>query len=99
RDKLVTGVQTCALPISPEDRPGHAFTEPPSFWWPQDRAWFVFSEIDLHCTYVGGTAALVERIVADSDLEAFPANLDDLIGGHQEIGRASCRERASGTIA
>ncbi|HTK56821.1 MAG TPA: hypothetical protein VL295_08350 [Gemmatimonadales bacterium] len=60
---------------------GERVQEPPSFWWPADRAWFVSTDIDIPCTYVGGSASLAERIVGDAPLEAFPARLDDPLGG------------------
>jgi len=53
--------------------------EPPSVWWPQDRAWFVATDIDLDSTYIGGTSECIDAILADPGLEAFPANLDDPI--------------------
>ncbi len=49
----------------------------PNLWWPEDRAWCVASEIDLPCTYVGGDAQLIERLVGDSRLEVLPAHLTD----------------------
>ena len=36
--------------------------------WPDDRSWFVASEIDFDSTVVGGSRALVDRVLA-SDLE------------------------------
>lgn len=62
-------------------RDGPAFTEPPSFWWPEDRAWFVSTDIDLPCTNVGGTPSLVQSIADDGELEAFPAALEDPVAG------------------
>ncbi len=35
----------------------------PNLWWPEDRAWFVATEIDLAWTYVGGREALIEQLV------------------------------------
>jgi hypothetical protein len=49
----------------------------PNLWWPEDRAWFVASEIDLDSTYVGGSAELVARLLADARLEAVPSARDD----------------------
>jgi hypothetical protein len=60
---------------------GPAFREPPSFWWPEDRAWFVSTDIDSTSTYVGGSADLVDRLLADEGLEGFPAQLEDPIDG------------------
>ena len=58
-----------------------AFEEAPAFWWPQDRAWFACTDIDLPCTYVGGPAPLIRDILGDPRLESFPAALDDPLGG------------------
>jgi uncharacterized protein YceK len=48
-------------------------TQSANLWWADDRAWCVASEIDLPWTYVGGTAHLIERVLRDPSLEAFPA--------------------------
>lgn len=45
----------------------------PSLWWPADRAWCVASEVDLLWTYVGGSAALIDELLADPSIEALPA--------------------------
>lgn len=44
--------------------------QPPNLWWPEDRSWFVGSEIDAVATYVGGSDALVEALCADPTLRA-----------------------------
>ena len=46
----------------------------PSLWWPDDRAWFVATEIDFNWTYVGGTRDCIEGVLADPSLEALPTN-------------------------
>jgi hypothetical protein len=48
----------------------------PNLWWPDDRAWCVATEIDLPETYVGGSEAAIDRVVADSQLEALRTRLD-----------------------
>jgi hypothetical protein len=53
--------------------------EGPNLWWPQDRAWFLASEIDLVSTYVGGPAAAVEALLHDSLLEVVPSSITDRI--------------------
>lgn len=50
-----------------------------NIWWPEDRAWCLATEVDLMCTYVGGTDRCIEHILTDSRLEAWPATLDDRI--------------------
>lgn len=48
----------------------------PNVWWPEDRAWFVISEIDFTWTYVAGPNALAEAIEASPELEALRCDLD-----------------------
>lgn len=49
----------------------------PNLWWPDDRAWCVASEIDHHSTYVGGDRNLIDRVLGDPRLEAFPVRPAD----------------------
>jgi hypothetical protein len=58
----------------------------PNLFWPQDRSWFVATEIDLDSTYVGGSQRLVRELLGDCRLEAWPAQLGDRIdSGGDEI--------------
>ena len=50
---------------------------PPTLWWPEDRAWFVHTEIDATSTYVGGSAVLIGRLVGEQILESFEVAPDD----------------------
>jgi hypothetical protein len=49
----------------------------PNLWWPQDRAWIVATEIDYAWTYIGGSAGLVEKLLARDTLEVLAAQLTD----------------------
>ena len=49
----------------------------PHMWFPDDRAWCVGGDIDAYDTYVGGSAHLVERIVAAPDLETLRVQPED----------------------
>ena len=49
----------------------------PNLWWPEDRAWFVASEIDLAWSYVGGSAGMVKALVSDARIEALPVEPTD----------------------
>ncbi len=53
--------------------------DPPSanLMWPSDRAWFLASEIDFDSTLVGGTRDLIESILDNSGLDAWPVGPDD----------------------
>lgn len=44
---------------------------PAGIWWPADRSWVVATEIDYEWTFVAGSDALVEAVLAHPDLEAL----------------------------
>ncbi|MGY1752952.1 hypothetical protein [Blastococcus sp. SYSU D01042] len=48
-----------------------------NLWWPADRAWCVVTDIDLTSTYVGGSAACIEQVLATPGVEALPARPED----------------------
>lgn len=50
-----------------------------SMWWPEDRSWFVSTEVDLAYTYVGGTRECIEAVIADPAIESLRARLSDRI--------------------
>jgi hypothetical protein len=81
-------------PGSIEGSPGEGdrgvLDKPPSFWWPNDRAWFVSTDIDSSSTYVGGSSALITRLLVDDLLEALTAALNDPYDGSRDA-------RAGGT--
>ncbi len=45
--------------------------QPPNLWWPSDRTWIVASGIDLQWTYVGGSKALIDMVLAEARLESL----------------------------
>ncbi|NLU69342.1 hypothetical protein [Streptomyces sp. HNM0574] len=49
------------------------FWQSPNLWWPEDRAWSVATDIDFTWTYVGGTRACVDAVLAAEGLEAYEA--------------------------
>ena len=52
------------------------FYQSPNMWWPEDKSWFVATEIDFTPTFVGGSAACIERVLAHPELEALPIAID-----------------------
>jgi hypothetical protein len=52
---------------------------PPNLWWPDDRTWCVGTDIDLMTTYVGGSGACIEALVADVRLEVLRASVDQRV--------------------
>ena len=65
----------CLLVRGPVELAAANFAEEPveqsaHLWWPDDRAWFVVTDVDLMTTYVGGSAACIADLVATDGLEA-----------------------------
>jgi hypothetical protein len=50
--------------------------QPPNIWWPDDRAWCVATELDGYSTYVGGTRACIDAILASPGIEALEVGPD-----------------------
>jgi len=44
----------------------------PNLFWPEDRAWFVGTEIDFDSTLVAGSRQLIAELVNDTTLECWP---------------------------
>ena len=57
-----------------------------NLWWPQDRAWFVATEIDLAWTYVGGPTGLIGQLLAETRIEARPAAPDGELRRDRGLG-------------
>ena len=53
----------------------YPFDQSSNLWWPEDRAWFVATEIDFDSTFVGGDDRLIAALVSDKRLEALPIAL------------------------
>jgi hypothetical protein len=49
---------------------GYGF-QSPALSWPEDRAWFVHTEIDALSTYVAGSRTLIDSLVGEQILETF----------------------------
>lgn len=56
------------------------WSDGPNLWWPADRTWCVASEIDLECTYVGGTKAAVGAVVSTDAWHAERVEVTHPIG-------------------
>jgi hypothetical protein len=71
--RLVRGpVELAAANLAPEPSEQSA-----NIWWPADRAWCVVTDIDLMSTYVGGSTACIEDLLAAPDLEVAPSAAHD----------------------
>ncbi|MGI9079561.1 MAG: hypothetical protein ACR2GF_01840 [Acidimicrobiales bacterium] len=78
RDYLLLGSPLpAALRIGWHMRPDWFDAQSPNLFWPADRAWCVASEIDFDSTLAGGTAELVDAILAAPALDAWAVRPDD----------------------
>ena len=41
----------------------------PQWWWPDDRSWFVATEIDFPWSYVAGSTSLIDALMSDQESE------------------------------
>jgi hypothetical protein len=48
----------------------------PNLCWPADRAWILITEVDDYSTYVGGSRAAIDAVLASEHLEAVEVALD-----------------------
>ncbi len=74
---LFGGRVDAALLIGHWPTPDWFLPHSPNIFWPDDVSWCAATEIDLFCTYVGGSRALIDDLLADERLEVWAAELDD----------------------
>jgi hypothetical protein len=74
---LFSGPLGAALQMGWRRTDGAFDPQSPNLIWPDDRAWFVATEIDLDSTYLGGSAALIEAVLANQRLESVSAQPSD----------------------
>ncbi len=69
----LSDVASLRFPHDPETWHG------PDLWWPEDRQWFVGTDVDFWTTFVGGTRTLIEELHARlPDLSRVVGVDDDL---------------------
>lgn len=66
-------------PVAEAESFWSAIGQCPTIWWPDDRAWLVHTHIEATSTYLGGSRALVDRLVAEQVLESFEVQPDTLV--------------------
>jgi len=47
------------------------FPDDPAYWWPEDRAWCVSTDIDFEWSYLAGSADCVAKVLATPAIDAF----------------------------
>jgi hypothetical protein len=67
----VTDVEHIEEPMQPRD------WFRPDLWWPEDRQWFVGTDVDFWCNYVGGSKAMTEAVISRLPGLCRPVTLDE----------------------
>ena len=57
----------------------------PNLFWPADRAWCVATELDFDSTLVGGSDRLIQAILANDALDAWPIQPDDSLAHDADL--------------
>jgi hypothetical protein len=55
---------------------GRGTWQSPSMWWPDDRSWFVATEVDAWSTYIAGSSSLIDTLLSHPWLEVLRASVD-----------------------
>jgi len=53
------------------------FSNDPSFWWPDDRAWCYSGDVDFHWSYLAGSAACIDEVLGVPILDAVQTEPDN----------------------
>lgn len=62
----------------------------PNLFWPDDRAWFMATEIDFDSTIIGGSSELAQALLAEPEVDAWPVEAGDLLTANaDEINHVS----------
>ena len=56
---------------------GSWWNQLPNFWWPEDRAYRVASDMDYFDTFIGGTQPCVQAVLELPGLEALAIGSED----------------------
>jgi hypothetical protein len=51
----------------------------PTMWWPDDRAWFVSTDLDDRSSYLGASPEAVQALIGQPDLEVLECEPDQAI--------------------
>ncbi|QNG36549.1 hypothetical protein F1C76_08070 [Geodermatophilaceae bacterium NBWT11] len=74
---LGRGPITAALGNGEHLTPDWFQPQSPNLWWPEDRAWFVGTEIDFDSTLIACTTDLAAALLEGPDLETLPVKSED----------------------
>lgn len=70
---LLSGHASAATAI--EEPGGSGRWRPPDLWWPDDRSWFVATDVDFWCNYVAGSVGFTSEVTAEVPTPAHSVTL------------------------
>jgi hypothetical protein len=73
------GIQLVEGPLGAISAFYENYRDPPSLWWPEDRAWCVATDIDVMSTYVGGSHDVIQTLLSDERLEVLLVPVDQSV--------------------
>ncbi|MEP7193771.1 MAG: hypothetical protein ABI903_12995 [Actinomycetota bacterium] len=74
---LLTGPLDAAISLGWWPDPTWFQAQSPNLFWPADRTWCVATEIDFDSTLVAGTRTLIDALLNEPTLDAWPLDPDD----------------------
>ena len=63
-----------------------------SLWWPDDRSWCVATDVDLVSSYLAGSRACVDELIADPDLEVLEVPGDSAVDWRSDTINPALRD-------
>jgi hypothetical protein len=76
---VLGGPISAVLPTSTSGKAGPLSRISPDLCWAADRSWFVYADVELDSTLVGGSKHLIESLVVGSELEALYVTKESVI--------------------
>ncbi|MFD1020935.1 hypothetical protein [Thalassobacillus hwangdonensis] len=56
----------------------------PTYWWPEDKSWCLFTGIDFDFTLFGGTKKMVEAFQANAEIECIKVDMRTRVDDHAD---------------
>lgn len=75
REHVLFGVPLAALADSFHSESGFLF-DFPALLWPENRSWYLSTEVDYNSTLVGGSQDFIDALLAHQPIEALPIGPD-----------------------
>jgi hypothetical protein len=82
---LLTGPLHAASHLGYHPDPDWFIPQSPNLFWPADQAWCVATEIDFDSTLVGGPSELIQQLMNDPALDAWPISPDDSLAADADV--------------